>query len=81
MERFTVEVYCLNSPGVLHRIAGVYAKSKVNILSLHLEETSNSELSRLFITACGSLEFRLHLVRLLARLYDVKSVSLNNSFR
>lgn len=77
MEHFTIELCTVNSCGVLHRIAGVYAKCKYNIDSMTVEPAAGNELSFMRITSKGTQDECRHLLRLLARLYDVKSVVLS----
>ena len=74
MEHFTVELITVNSCGVLHHIAGIFSKCRLNIETLHLEPLQEG-LSRMHITLCGDMALRTHLLRLLSKLYDVKSVT------
>lgn len=40
-----------NKPGVLYRLVNVFYKRKLNISSVHADETKNSSISKVLITA------------------------------
>jgi len=75
-EKFTVELLVANRYGVLNRITGLYARRGYNIDSLHVNETENTELSRMLICSRGDEQVQAQLVRQLSKLYDVKEVVL-----
>ncbi len=74
METFTVELITVNNCGVLHHIAGIFAKCQLNIETLDLKPLPEG-LSRMRITLRGDMALRTHLLRLLSKLYDVKSAA------
>ena len=76
MERFTVELIVSNHYGVLNRITGLYAKRGYNIDSLYVNETENPKISRMLIVSKGDEYIQTQMVRQLAKLYDVRSVTL-----
>ncbi len=65
MNQHTISLYVSNKPGVLIRIALVFARRGYNIDSLVVSESSNSKFSRMTITASGnSLTLELMLEQL-----------------
>ena len=76
MEKFTVELTAANSCGVLHHISGVYAKCRINIDALTFAPEAESELAVMQVTSKGNESVHTHLLKLLLKLYDVKSVTL-----
>ena len=40
-----------NKPGVLYRLVNVFYKRKINISAVHADETKNSSISKVSITA------------------------------
>jgi len=76
MERLTIELIVTNHYGVLNRITGLYSRRGYNIDSLYVNATENQELSRLLIVSQGDEYVQTQMVRQLAKLYDVKQVSL-----
>ena len=76
MDKFTVELLVANRYGVLNRITGLYARRGYNIDALHVNETENSQLSRMLICSRGDEQVQSQLVRQLSKLYDVKEVVL-----
>ena len=76
MEKFMVELIVSNHYGVLNRITGLYARRGYNIESLYVNATDNHELSRMLIVSYGDAYIQTQTIRQLAKLYDVKSVTL-----
>ncbi|MDD4690017.1 MAG: acetolactate synthase small subunit [Eubacteriales bacterium] len=76
MEKFTVELIVANRYGVLNRITGLYARRGYNIDSLNVNETSDPRFSRMLIVSQGDEYIRTQMVRQLAKIYDVKEVTL-----
>ncbi len=76
MEKFTIELIVENRYGVLNRITGLYARRGYNIDSLNVNETSDPQFSRMLIVSRGDEYVRTQMVRQLAKLYDVKEVTL-----
>ncbi|MDR0320793.1 MAG: acetolactate synthase small subunit [Treponema sp.] len=76
MEKFSVELLVSNHYGVLNRITGLYARRGYNIDSLYVNETENPDLSRMMIVSKGDEYIQTQMVRQLAKLYDVKEVTL-----
>ncbi len=65
INQHTISLYVSNKPGVLIRIALVFARRGYNIDSLVVSESSNSKFSRMTITASGnSLTLELMLEQL-----------------
>ena len=76
MDRFTVALTVANHYGVLNRITGLYSKRGYNIDSLYVNETENPEISRMLIVSKGDEYIQTQMVRQLAKLYDIKEVTL-----
>jgi acetolactate synthase-1/3 small subunit len=75
-EKFTVSVIVSNHFGVLNRVSGLYAKRNYNIDSLAVGETENPAYSRITIVSTGDDYMKEQVVRQLAKLHDVKKVTL-----
>ena len=78
-EKFTVGLIVSNHFGVLNRVAGLYAKRGYNIDSLAVGETENPRFSRMSIVSTGDDYMKEQVVRQLAKLHDVVSVTLFDS--
>jgi acetolactate synthase-1/3 small subunit len=76
METFTIQLIVTNRFGVLNRITGLYAKRGYNIDSLHVDATVNPEKSLMMITSKGDAYIQTQMLRQLAKLYDVQTVTL-----
>ncbi|MCB9202975.1 MAG: acetolactate synthase small subunit [Flavobacteriales bacterium] len=46
---FTITVFCENNPGLLSRIAGIFSRRKINILSLNINSCEVPSISRMSI--------------------------------
>lgn len=46
---YTITVFCENNPGVLSRIAGIFSRRKINILSLNINSCEVPSISRMSI--------------------------------
>src|SRR5208283_1747071 len=67
----TISVLVANKPGVLVRIALVFAKRGYNIDSLVVSPTVNPKFSRMTITARGDLETLEQIIKNVNKLVDV----------
>ncbi len=76
MDKFTIELLVNNHYGVLNRITGLYLKRGYNIDSLNVNETADPTISRMLIVSKGDEYIQVQMVRQLAKLYDVKEVTL-----
>jgi len=69
--KFTLGALVLNHPGVLTRVAGLFAKRSCNIYSLAVGETENPEFSRMTIIAEGDEAIKDQMLKQLLKLHDV----------
>jgi acetolactate synthase-1/3 small subunit len=67
----TISVLVANKPGVLVRIALVFARRGYNIDSLVVSPTVNPKYSRMTITAKGDLEILEQIIKNVSKLVDV----------
>ena len=67
----TVSVYVANKPGVLARIAQVFARRGYNIDSLVVSPSKDGHFSRMTITAKGSIDGLEQIIKQLEKLIDV----------
>lgn len=67
----TLSVYVANKPGVLARIAQVFARRGYNIDSLVVSPSMDGRYSRMTITAQGSLDGLDQILRQVSKLVDV----------
>jgi len=67
----TISVLVANKPGVLVRIALVFARRGYNIDSLVVSPTVNPKYSRMTLTARGSLETLDQIIKNAGKLVDV----------
>jgi acetolactate synthase-1/3 small subunit len=67
----TISVLVANKPGVLVRIALVFARRGYNIDSLVVSPTVNPKFSRMTITAKGNLEILEQIIKNVNKLVDV----------
>ena len=67
----TLSVYVANKPGVLARIAQVFARRGYNIDSLVVSPSADGQYSRMTITALGSAEGLEQIMMQVAKLVDV----------
>lgn len=67
----TISVYVANRPGVLARIAQVFARRGFNIDSLVVSPSSDGRYSRMTIAAKGSAEGLIQIILQLNKLVDV----------
>lgn len=68
----TISIYVSNRPGVLVRVAQVFARRGFNIDSLVVSPGIDSEFSRMTITAKGNLDNFEQIKRHLSKLIDVQ---------
>ena len=71
----TLSILATNTPGVLLRIAIVFARRSVNIDSLVVASLIGEELSRMTITAKGDASSMEQIVKQIRKLIDVIEVS------
>ena len=67
----TISILVANKPGVLVRVALVFARRGYNIDSLVVSATVNPKFSRMTITAKGSLEMLDQIIKNVSKLVDV----------
>ena len=67
----TISVYVTNKPGVLVRVALVFARRGYNIESLVVSPAASGDFSRMTITCSGDLETLEQIIKQLAKLVDV----------
>ena len=67
----TISVLVLNKPGVLVRVALVFARRGYNIDSLVVSPVLDSEFSRMTITCSGDLATLDQIIKQLVKLVDV----------
>jgi acetolactate synthase-1/3 small subunit len=67
----TISLYVNNKPGVLVRVALVFARRGFNIESLVVSSSAEGEFSRMTITCSGDLETLEQIIKQLAKLVDV----------
>ena len=67
----TISVLVANKPGVLVRIALVFARRGYNINSLVVTPTANPKFSEMIITAKGDLETLEQIIKNVTKLIDV----------
>jgi acetolactate synthase-1/3 small subunit len=71
----TLSVYVANQPGVLVRVAQVFARRAFNIDSLVVSPGKDGEYSRMTITAQGAPDALTNIIKSVQRLVDVIHVS------
>ena len=74
MARYVLSVLVRNSSGVLTRVSGLFSRRGVNIDSLTVGRTENSEISRMTIALNGGLEELEQFTKQLNKLEDVLRV-------
>jgi acetolactate synthase-1/3 small subunit len=67
----TISLYVNNKPGVLVRVALVFARRGFNIESLVVSSSAEGEFSRMTITCSGEAETLEQIIKQLAKLVDV----------
>ena len=75
----TISILVANKPGVLVRVALVFARRGYNIDSLVVSATVNPKFSRMTITAKGSLEMLDQIIKNVSKLVDVIHASEHDS--
>jgi len=73
--KFTIGALVLNQPGVLNRVAGLFAKRSCNIYSLAVGETENPSFSRMTIIAEGDEDVKEQMLKQLLKLHDVNKAA------
>jgi acetolactate synthase-1/3 small subunit len=73
--KFTIGALVLNHPGVLTRVAGLFAKRSCNIYSLAVGETEDPEFSRMTIIAEGDEDTKDQMLKQLLKLHDVSKAA------
>ncbi|MFC0214493.1 acetolactate synthase small subunit [Paenibacillus chartarius] len=76
MKRHTLSVLTNDHPGVLQRIAGLFARRGYNIESITVGSSERETFSRMTIVAAGDDRIRDQIVLQLAKLIDVIDVTL-----
>ncbi len=75
----TISILVANKPGVLVRVALVFARRGYNIDSLVVSPSFNPKFSRMTITAKGSLEMLEQIIKNVSKLVDVIHASEHDS--
>ncbi len=75
MEKHTLSVLVENSPGVLTRVAGLFARRGFNIDSLAVGRTDRSDVSRMTIVVEGDRSIVEQVTKQLHKLIDVIKIS------
>lgn len=75
MEKHTLSVLVENSPGVLTRVAGLFARRGFNIDSLAVGRTDRSDVSRMTIVVEGDRPIVEQVTKQLHKLVDVIKIS------
>lgn len=75
MEKHTLSVLVENSPGVLTRVAGLFARRGFNIDSLSVGRTDRSDVSRMTIVVEGDRALIEQVTKQLHKLIDVIKIS------
>ena len=75
MNKYTIGLLVKNRYGVLSRISSMFSRRGFNIDSLTVGETADSTVSRMTITLTGNSHDRDQIVKQLAKLHDVITVS------
>lgn len=75
MPSHTISVYVANKPGVLVRVAQVFARRAFNIDSLVVSPAVDGDYSRMTITAKGESEILENIIKSVNRLVDVVHVA------
>lgn len=75
MEKHTLSVLVENSPGVLTRVAGLFARRGFNIDSLAVGRTDRSDVSRMTIVVEGDKQLIEQVTKQLHKLIDVIKIS------
>ncbi|RLG22319.1 acetolactate synthase small subunit [Methanosarcinales archaeon] len=74
--RYTLAVLVENKPGVLARVAGLFARRGYNIDSLAVGITDNPEISRMTIVVRGDEKVIEQVIKQLNKLVDVIKISM-----
>jgi acetolactate synthase-1/3 small subunit len=74
--RYTLAVLVENKPGVLARVAGLFARRGYNIDSLAVGVTDNPEISRMTIVVRGDEKVIEQVIKQLNKLVDVIKISM-----
>lgn len=68
---YTITVFCENNPGVLSRVAGIFSRRKINILSLSISNCKFSSISRMSILICQYFYITRKITSQIAKQIDV----------
>lgn len=74
-KEYLLSVLAKNNPGVLLRIAGLFARRCYNILSIVAAETENTEYSRILIVVSGDDRIVRQVDKQLCKLEDIAEVN------
>jgi acetolactate synthase-1/3 small subunit len=72
--KHTISVLVENRPGVLARVAGLFARRGFNINSLAVSATENPDISRMTIVTMGDEAHLMQVIKQLNKLIDVISI-------
>ena len=79
MEEFIYFIYTDDIPGVLHRIASVFTRRKVNINSLNASPTAEAGISRFVVAVKADRDKLEKIAGQLKKIIEVKKVELHTS--
>lgn len=68
---YTISVFCENNPGVLSRVAGIFSRRKLNILSLNISSCEVPTISRMSILICENFHTTRKVTSQIAKQIDV----------
>jgi len=71
LPKHTISIYVANKPGVLMRVAQVFARRGFNIDSLVVSESQDSRFSRMTIVSTGDAETLEQIIKQVSKLVDV----------
>jgi len=70
----TFTIIVENQPGVLYRLVNVFYKRKINISAVHVDETKDSSISKVLITAEMSEDMAQKIAKQIYKIIEVISV-------
>lgn len=77
-KNYTITVFCENNPGVLSRVAGIFSRRKVNILSLSISHYKFYSISRMSILICQFFYITRKITYQIAKQIDVINAYYHN---
>lgn len=68
---YTITVFCENNPGVLSRVAGIFSRRKINVLSLSISSCEVPSISRMSILICEDIHTTRKVTSQIAKQIDI----------